>query len=391
MAAAQFTSEEWRKINQTLEQGRTKYGLPQREYGSVLLGSFNIRKLGSTRSRSPDTWKFLAEVCRSFDLLSVQEIMDDLSGLRRLMSLLGPDFDLIVSDVTGKFPGEPGLGERMGFIYRWSAVKRTEVATDITYDRTKVLNTIAERYDEFDEVMDPYADRWLAYYVDKTTSSKPRLKLPFFLTFIRQPFCVSFEIPGLPGTKPYRFMTINAHLNFGKTLLDRKVEFDALMDWIRGRAAMDHRAYYRDFLLMGDLNLNFDNPEADRPDLEAQLKTFNGHSGDAVNVNFPFLDTHPTRTEPFRTNARLTETFDQIGLFSHDDRLPTFEQNATMGTSPRGPDYGVFEFVRLFSDALLGKPFDSLAGSEKSDFFVRFEHKVSDHMPLWVRLKLPDI
>lgn len=258
--ATQYTSAEWRTIRETLEPNRGKYGLPEREYGSVLLGSFNIRKLGSSRSRSPDTWEFLADVCRSFDLLAVQEVMDDLSGLRRLMSLLGPDFDLIVSDVTGRFPGESGLGERLGFIYRPSVVKRTEVATDITYDRTKVLNTIAERYAEFHGVMGPYADRWRAYYVDKTTRSKPRVNLPFFLTFIRQPFCVSFEIPGHPGTCPYRFMTINAHLNFGKTLLDRKVEFDALMDWIRGRAAMDHRAYYRNFLLMGDLNLNFDNP-----------------------------------------------------------------------------------------------------------------------------------
>ena len=246
-------------------------------------------------------------------------------------------------------------------------MKRTEVATDITYDRTKVLNTIAERYAEFHGVMGPYADRWRAYYVDKATRSKPRVNLPFFLTFIRQPFCVSFEIPGHPGTCPYRFMTINAHLNFGKTLLDRKVEFDALMDWIRGRAAMDHRAYYRNFLLMGDLNLNFDNPVKDRPELEAHLKTFNGHSGDAVNVNFPFLDTHRCRTEPFRTNARMDQTFDQIGLFSHDDRLPTFDQNATMGTDPRGPDYGVFEFVRLFSDALLGKPFDSLVAQHPSN------------------------
>ena len=131
--ATQYTSAEWRTIRETLEPNRGKYGLPEREYGSVLLGSFNIRKLGSSRSRSPDTWEFLADVCRSFDLLAVQEVMDDLSGLRRLMSLLGPDFDLIVSDVTGRFPGESGLGERLGFIYRPSVVKRTEVATDITY------------------------------------------------------------------------------------------------------------------------------------------------------------------------------------------------------------------------------------------------------------------
>ena len=72
------------------------YGLPQREYGSVLIGSFNIRKLGSARSRNGDTWEFLADVCRSFDLLAVQEIMDNLSGLRRLMSLLGPEFSMAV-------------------------------------------------------------------------------------------------------------------------------------------------------------------------------------------------------------------------------------------------------------------------------------------------------
>ena len=54
----------------------------------MLLGSLNIRKLGSARSRNSDTWEFLADVCRSFDLLAVQEIMDDLGGLRRFVGVL---------------------------------------------------------------------------------------------------------------------------------------------------------------------------------------------------------------------------------------------------------------------------------------------------------------
>ena len=108
--AKQFTSADWQLIRARLDEDPQRYGLPRREYGSVLLGSFNIRKLGSARSRSPDTWEFLATVCRSFDLIAVQEIMDDLSGLRRLMSLLGPEFSMVVSDLTGVFPGEPGLG-----------------------------------------------------------------------------------------------------------------------------------------------------------------------------------------------------------------------------------------------------------------------------------------
>ena len=48
-------------------------------------------------------------------------------------------------------------------------------------------------------------------------------------------------------------------------------------------------------------------------------------------------------------NARMTETFDHVGLFNRDPRLPSYTENATMGANPLGPDYGVFEFGDLFS------------------------------------------
>ena len=98
MAAKQFTSAEWKAIRKALDEDPEKFGLPKRVYGSVTLGSFNIRKLGSSRNRNQDTWEFIAHVCGHFDLLAIQEILDDLSGLRRLMSLLGPEFGLIISD-----------------------------------------------------------------------------------------------------------------------------------------------------------------------------------------------------------------------------------------------------------------------------------------------------
>ena len=129
----------------------------------MLIGSFNIRKLGSSRSRNSDTWEFLADVCRSFDLLAVQEIMDDLSGLRWLVSLLGPEYSMVVSNLTGVFPGEPGVGERLGFIYRWNTVERMEMASDVTYDRSKVIDSIASDYDTFVGVMTPYARRLADY------------------------------------------------------------------------------------------------------------------------------------------------------------------------------------------------------------------------------------
>ena len=385
--ATQFTSAEWGRIRQTLAADPVRYGLPRREYGSVLIGSFNIRKLGSARSRNADTWDFLAEVCRSFDLLAVQEVMDDLGGLRRLMGLLGPEFGMVTSDATGVFPGEAGVGERLGFIYRWNAVQRMEVASDVTYDRSKVIDSIAGDYETFTAAMEPYA-RKLADYEAGRRKRKPKLNLPVFLSFIRQPFCVAFRIAGHPGTEPYELMAVNAHLYFGNYISDRRQEFNALTDWLMSRLRANKSAYYPNFILLGDLNLDYDNPAADRARIEEQIKTFNlGLEG--ANVNFPFLDVHPTRREVFRTNARLTETFDQIGLFSRDPRLPTHADNENMGTKPTGPDYGVFEFGNLFSEALLGHPYTELNADERADFVARFEHKVSDHMPLWIRLPLP--
>ena len=313
--------------------------------------------------------------------------MDDLSGLRRLMSLLGPEFSMVVSDLTGVFPGEPGLGERLGFIYRWNTVERMEVASDVTYDRTKVIDSIASNYEAFVDDLGPYSKR-LADYRSGRRKTKPRLKLSVFLSFIRQPFCVAFRIPGHPGTRPYELMAVNAHLYFGNYIDDRRQEFNALVDWIMSRFKTQSHAYYPNFMLLGDLNLDYDNPARDRGRIEERIKSLNGEL-DGANVNFPFLDVHPDREEVFRTNARMSETFDQIGLFNRDSRLPTYMGNAAMGSQARGPDYGVFEFGSLFSEAILDRPYQELSSSERSDFTARFEHKVSDHMPLWVRLPLP--
>lgn len=400
MAGQSFIQSEWNKIRETLESDPARYGLPDRVYGSLVLGSFNIRKLGSVTNRSKETWKFLADVCRQFDLLAVQEIQDDLNGLRTLRAMMGPEFDMIVSDKTGVFPGEPGVGERLGFIFNSSIIRRTEIATDISYDRSKVINTISRHNDEIHTALTPYAEKLRDYlakleeYNAGSRSTKPKkpkfkVKMPTFLTFIRAPFCVSFEVSGHPGTEPYQFMAINAHLYYGDYMSDRRQEFDALMEWIIARLSEKDKAYYPNFILLGDLNLDFDKPETDRARIEKHLKTFDARFGDDAHVNFPFLDPHPSRKKVFRTNARLNETFDQIGLFFRDKRFPTHLENAKMGQNERGSDYGVFDFVNLFSKVLNKKPLHSLTSDAKKKFLARFEHKVSDHMPLWLRLPLP--
>ena len=400
MATQQFTPEEWKLIRDTLDKDPVKFGLPRRVYGSVMLGAFNIRKLGSARNRNQHTWEFLAHVCEHFDLLAIQEILDDLSGLRRLKSLLGPDFGFVISDTTGAFPGRRGLAERLGFIYNRRLVERTEIATDITYDRTEVLKTLALNRDTIRPVMNRYGkylESVKAWEDNGKVGPKPtaptraQLRMPVFLTFIRQPFCVGFRIRGHPGTEAYEFMAVNAHLNYGDPKHDPKQEFYALMNWIVARAGQKGKTYHPNFILLGDLNMDFDDPEKDKERLEKDIKELNTTTREGVSVNFPFLDVHPKQTDIFRTNARLSETFDQIGLFARDDRLPTYKDNETkMGKNPTGPDYGVFNFVNLFSEVLEGKSFAALSPPQQKSLIARFEHKVSDHMPLWLRLPMPE-
>ena len=141
---AKFTAAEWKKIREKLNANPERYGLPARVYGSVVLASANIRKLGAVDKRDPDTWHFFADVFRHFDLLAVQEVLDNMEGLRHLKRLMGNDFGMVVSDTTGAFPNEDGLDERLAFIFNWTVVNRKELVTDVTYDRSKVIEIIAK-------------------------------------------------------------------------------------------------------------------------------------------------------------------------------------------------------------------------------------------------------
>jgi len=376
--ADHFDSEEWQRINERLDEAPDRYGFPERREGSALLGSFNIRKLGDPDNRTDGDWKFLARTCAQFDLLGVQEIMSDLSGLRRLRAELAKHvesgsegFAAVVSDETGAFAGERGLRERLGFIYRWPVVERMEIASDVTYDRTKTFKTLVDNAENLIEAL------------QECDGDAREFHLSFFVTFARQPHGVAFRIRDV---EPYEFLAVNAHLIFGDRIGDRRREFTALMELLKSRLADDDSI---NLILTGDLNLDFDDPVKDRARVDKDIKNLNAVLTDSgSHINFPFLDNHKGHDEVFRTNARLNQTYDHIGLFAHDPRLPSYDLNEHMPQSPDGPDYGVFDFMTLFSEAIYDKTWTELADAERKALWRKAEFSVSDHMPLWMRLPL---
>jgi len=147
--ASHFSNSEWQKITALYNQSVNDYGLPRLRKDSVVIGSFNIRKLGSVSKRTPQSWEFLKNTLQCFDLIAIQEIMDDLSGLEHLLSLLGKHYGMVVSDITGTKPGSAGNTERLGFLFNWKKVQRTALASDVTFDRSEIAKVFYNNRSDF--------------------------------------------------------------------------------------------------------------------------------------------------------------------------------------------------------------------------------------------------
>ncbi len=428
MAAKEFSAEEWTKIRKMLNADPTEYGLPKPTYGSIVIASFNIRKLGKlrkpgsrgTEGRDEQTMRFLADICRFFDVIAVQEVMNDTTAIRKLRDLLGDGYGLVLSDIVGTFPGERGNEERLAFLYNRNVVRRGEMVTEVSTSRSKAIKTMARYHKEFFEVMDedPTAEAWREFSekVEEAylKGEKPPRRAPSFkaevdrfVQFIRAPFAAEFVVRAQPGAEQFEFLAVNAHLHFGREI-DRQNEAAALVEWILGKVRLGGS---QTVVLLGDLNFDYDKPERDLARIEQRYRQLGGRdtsSGKEVFVSFPFIvghPKHPKPDKPLRTNIRLNQTFDQIGIFSRDMRLRKYiETNVVAdgasfraehgtpqhwGAYPTGPDYGVFNFTDLFCDALANSRYNDLDRSERAALVKRYEHKVSDHMPIWFRAPLP--
>jgi len=143
--AQSFSVEEWERVHRAVDERGEAFGLPARRDGSIVIASFNVRKLGARENKSEGSWQMIRRIIERCDLIAIQEVQDDLGGVRHLKDdLLDHQYGIVVSDITGAYPGQSPPPERLAFFYRGAVVERTEVTSDITYDRGKVLDTLYE-------------------------------------------------------------------------------------------------------------------------------------------------------------------------------------------------------------------------------------------------------
>lgn len=404
--AKHFDANEWAKIDALLAESSTQaardtakaektlaaFGLPERRENSLIMATWNIRKFGKADGHTDKAREFYAHFASRCDLIAIQEIMDDMFSLRDLrdrMQALVPEaeYRILCSDVTGKGLDGRGLGERLAFIFDQTRIRHTDIASDISFDRRDVVQNVNSALDELNATVraeigpGSLADQALDFFNWATdwTGFNPT-KMNHFFDYIRAPHFATFEVLGQGST--YEVAVANAHLHYGKPK-QREKEFLALLEWTFQRARRGSDAPIT--MILGDLNLDFkSNNEQRRNAIEAFLGNINKSRRQKVMVNFPFLYDHPIQGL-INTNARETQTFDQIAYFHNDPRLPLAEHNALAGSSTDDFfDYGMFNFVQLFKSAgVIGEH-----ANGKPDY-SEFEHDVSDHMPIWVRMPIP--
>jgi endonuclease/exonuclease/phosphatase family metal-dependent hydrolase len=188
--------------------------IPTKKNNKLLLATWNIANLG-LQVRETEHYKLIAEIISWFDLVAIQEVNDDLEGLRELQKYL-PAYKVIFTD-------EGGNNERMAYLY----------------DASKV--SILEKFGELSVPPSDYKFIRLPGVTSK------------FDGFDRNPFLATFKVGNL------ELLLLNVHLYFGDESEKKSIERRCLETFCVSRWADLRRkskyCYTPNIIALGDFNL----------------------------------------------------------------------------------------------------------------------------------------
>jgi len=312
--------------------------VPQRNMDdTLLLATWNIREFDSPAygERLKESFYYIAEIISRFDIVAIQEVRKDIKAIDKLLRILGPHWDYILSDVT---EGSQGNKERMAFVFDTRKVRFGRLAGEL------VLPPIRQR-------------------VDGKTVYKPVNQLA------RTPFMCGFHAGWTS------FMLATVHIIYGKggaNSPERVEEIKQLAKFLRERTE-DETAWSRNLILLGDFNI------FDTKDQTMKAMVDEGFMIPASLMELP-------------SNAKQNKHFDQIAFRIRKDR---FEITGNAGviqffdTVFREEDelaYSTYMGEKYKKDSK-GRARDEK--SKKNYYITNWRtHQMSDHLPMWVEFKV---
>ncbi len=336
--------------------------VPQKLFNeNILIATWNIRDFDSNKyghgPRLKESFYYLAETISAYDLVALQEVNDNLYGFKKLMYILGPDWDYIMTDVSGN-------SERMVFVYDTKRVDFKKLAGEIVLGNKNLVNDN--------------------------------------LQFARTPFIVSFQ----SGWFSFKLCTV--HIYYGSAsessdAMARRVdEIDKLAKAMVKRA----KKYDENLILLGDFNI-----------VSPEHKTMEALEDGGKGFTIP----EPLKKKPVYTNMKQTMYYDQIAYRERKGEVVLGDGENSAGaynyfnkvfTTRQWDDYKKDILANVNGRIAQKKAAKARARSQKSkdelqgqienlqeliatDESIKKYYKdewrtfqMSDHLPMWTELKI---
>jgi endonuclease/exonuclease/phosphatase family metal-dependent hydrolase len=303
---------------------------PHRGDDSLMLATWNIRDFDSNKfghgPRLPESFHYIAEIVSWFDLVAIQEVNRDLAALRKLMSLLGRDWDYMVTDTT---EGSGGNEERIAFAFDRRRVRFTNVAGQVVLPKSSIG-------------------------VGEGGGNG--------LQFARTPFVVSFQAGW------FKFNLCAVHIFFGA---DSGAKLQRRIEEIRELAKFFSKRQNReleDYILLGDFNI-----------VSPQHRTMEALEGEGFVI--------PENLKRERTNLRGDKHYDQIALKVEEKRLEIGASGvlAFAASVYRDDDEDFSAYLDHMPPRLRG----GTEAAQRAYYADKWRTwQMSDHLPMWVQLKV---
>jgi len=308
---------------------------------TLLVATWNIRDFDSDKfkhgPRLTESLHYIAEVISRFDVVAIQEINDDLGPFERVLDLLGPWWDYITTDTTA---GSGGNNERGTIVFDKRKIRFKNVAGEIVLPKNMLINEDEQ--------------------------------------FARSPYVVSFQ------SGWFKFSLCTVHLYYGADSGDKLKRRIAEIEKIAGFLAKRANAEESNLILLGDFNIVSPEHETMQALLDAGF-----HVPDELR---------------HKTNMMGTKFYDQIAFMLKKNELQ-------MASFPSHENAGAFNYYKSvftpsdwqtyyelvkddpnrdgekWNKKKDGTMFDE-AGRKKYYTNEWRTWQMSDHLPLWVALKV---
>jgi endonuclease/exonuclease/phosphatase family metal-dependent hydrolase len=199
---------------------------------NLLVATWNIRAFGDLAEkwdagpgdrpkRDLHALLLIAEIVSRFDVIAIQEVKGNIKALRWMLRMLGPDWGLILTDVSR---GDPGNNERLAFVFDTRRVKPSGLAGELVIPSGWARDRRI-RQDALEE------------------------------QFARTPYAVSFISGG------QTFILVTLHVIYGKKSSDRLAELRGIAEWLADWARRTSEDYRQNLIALGDFNIDREGDE----------------------------------------------------------------------------------------------------------------------------------